>query len=188
MKENNILKNKKRLLIVNLFLTIVYLIIYPKLIMAEDMSFVGVLLSIVIPSAVLYFTCPIYKNGMKISLIFVGIFMAIYYTIQKERLVGDIMSTVDIMAKGQMLTEMDFVNMMTTARNIETYANIGIVFAIILVVLGTGIVNKLIRKKNEGETSFSLKDSETKTTEYIYYDKEGNVSDTPTTHKVLKWS
>ena len=129
-------------------------------------------ISLIIPWVIIYFTAPRTGNGYKITVSIWGAILVLYYIYNGN-----------VQIRGnEYMHAIAGVNLVTS----ELRANmiIAIILSCLAFVSGLGIFYRA-KEKNKSN-SLEKTTNEQKIIEYVYYDENGNISETPTNHKVRK--
>lgn len=130
-------------------------------------------ISLIIPWVIIYFTAPRTDNGYKITVSIWGAILVFYY-----------MYNGNVQIKGN-----EYIHSLTGGTLITSELRTNMIIAIVLSCLafvsGLGIFYRAKEKRKNDIPPQSI-NSEEKTVEYIYYDENGNISETPTSHRVRK--
>ena len=167
---------QKILLGINVTLIVLYFVFdiaSIALFVTPDFNYLWKFISLVFPWIVIYFTAPRTEKGNKITVSIFGIVLVLYYFYRGNMQIKGNQYLHEI-AGQELITDKLYFNLA-----------IAVVISALIFLSGLGLIFK--RKKNRlQEEIATTKKAAAKKVEYIYYDDEGNISDVPTSHKVMK--
>ena len=183
MKQTFSTKKQWILLGINLVLILLYFVLdIPNMALYSNIptkpAFYAVffkLTGIIIPWIVMWFTAPRSNGGYKPTISIYSLFLICFYLyngniqIKGSNYIASIQGTAS--NSGEILANM----------------TISIVLSCLIFISGLGIFYRNKQKKDDSELINLHVDTDAKPIEYIYYDSEGNISETPTTHRVRKF-
>ena len=176
---NNMFSTTKQkiLLGINAIIIILYFILDIAgiaLFVTPEFNVLWKFISIIFPWCIIYFTAPRTNNGYKITVCIWSLILVVYYIYNGN-----------IQIKGN-----EYIHSITGEALITNELRLNMIIAIVLSCLaftsGLGIWYRT-KEKNKNTEIANVPENDEKPVEYIYYDKDGNISETPTSHKVRKW-
>ena len=169
-------KKQKILLSVNVIIISLYFIFditSIALFVTPEFNVLWKFVSIIFPWIIIYFTAPRTDGGSKITVSLWGVILFFFYQYNGN-----------IQIKGNA-----YRHQLTGAALLTTEIRTNMIFAValscLIIVSGCGIFYRIKEKRNAAAIE-TITDEEAPI-EYIYYDKEGNISKEPTTHRVKKF-
>ncbi len=170
---------QKILFIINTILILLYFILdiaSIALFVTPEFNVLWKFIAIIFPWIIIYFTAPRTNGGYKFTVSIWGTILIFYYIYNGNvQIKGN--QYIHTLMGGDLIVDELRINMI-----------IAIVLSCFVFISGLGILYRMKEKDkcNEGNSSVNVPEKEEKPVEYIYYDENGNISETPTTHKVRK--
>lgn len=169
-------KKQKILLIINILIIILYFVFDiagMALFVTPEFKILFKVVSIILPWGIIYFTAPRTDNGDKFTVSVWGLILIFYYIYNGNvQIKGN--EYIHSLTGGELITDELRFNMI-----------VGIVLSCFVIVSGWGILYR-IKEKRKSNEKIKVDENVEKAVEYIYYDEKGNVSETPTRHRVIK--
>lgn len=167
---------QKILFIVNIIVILLYFILDVAriaLFVTPEFNTLWKFISIIFPWVIIYFTAPRTNNGYKFTVCIWSAILIFYYIYNGN-----------VQIKGN-----EYMHSLTGGTLITAELRLNMIIAIVLSCLafvsGLGILYR-IKEKNKSNEIIDAPKNEEKAVEYIYYDENGNISETPTNHRVRK--
>ena len=167
---------QKILLVINIIVILLYFILDVAgiaLFVTPEFNTLWKFIAIIFPWVIIYFTAPRTNNGYKFTVCIWSAILIFYYIYNGN-----------VQIKGN-----EYVYSLTGGALITVELRLNMIIAIVLSCLafvsGLGILYR-IKEKTKSNKNINVPQNEEKPVEYIYYDENGNISETPTKHRVRK--
>lgn len=167
-------KKQKILLVINVVLILLYFIFGIAdfaLVDTSNFIFLWKVFSIIIPWIIIYFTAPRTNDGYKFTVSIWAAILIVYFICKGNMWIkGN--EYVYNLGRGILKTDVIRFNMI-----------MAILLSSLAFISGFGI---LYRIKEKNKINAVIETQQNEVIEYVYYDENGNISETPTSHRVIK--